>query len=58
MNDMGIKDFLSVNDLTGDKIEWIFKEAERLKKNPITHDLRDKNIALIFAKSSTRTRVS
>lgn len=51
------KDFLSINDLTKEEIEKIFDLTEKLNKKtePV---LKNKNVALIFQKPSTRTRVS
>ena len=56
------KDFLKLLDLTPDEIEKLILLAEELKykkKNGICHDYcKGKNIALIFEKTSTRTRCS
>jgi ornithine carbamoyltransferase len=51
------KDFLSTSELTKEEIENIFSLTEKLmkKSEPI---LKNKNIALIFQKPSTRTRIS
>lgn len=51
------KDLLSIKDLSKPDVERIFKLTDKLK-NKRTNHLRDKNIVLIFQKSSTRTRVS
>ena len=55
------KDLLTLNDLTRDDLEKIFEFSTKLKqergKVPYT-PLSGKSIGLIFAKSSTRTRVS
>ena len=51
------KDLLSINDLSKADIEKIFKLTDRLK-NKHTTDLKNKVLAMIFEKSSTRTRVS
>ncbi len=56
------KDFLSIWDFTTEKIYQIFELANRLRKvmkngQPF-YPLKGKNIALIFEKPSTRTRVS
>jgi ornithine carbamoyltransferase len=56
------KNFLSVKDFTIDEIWGTFKLAEKLKKqarkNKYKKYLKDRNLAMIFSKSSTRTRVS
>ena len=56
------KDFLKLLDFTSEEIEMLIDLAAELKakkKNGIPHDtLRGKNIALIFEKTSTRTRCS
>lgn len=56
------KDFLKLLDFTPEEIEKLIDTAAELKakkKNGIPHDtLRGKNIALIFEKTSTRTRCS
>lgn len=51
------KDFLSIRDLSKKEIETIFRLIDRLK-NKRKNILKGKNIALIFAKPSTRTRTS
>lgn len=48
---------LSIKDLSKKNIENIFSLTDRLKGKQTT-DLKGKNIALIFQKPSTRTRVS
>ena len=54
--------FLTLNDLTRDELLALLKRASELKKlqrNGVAHDsLKGKVMAMIFAKSSTRTRVS
>ena len=56
------KHLLKMADLTKDDIFDIFETAEKLKdynKNKVSHYLlKDKTLGMIFAKSSTRTRVS
>jgi len=51
------RNLLSINDLTKADIEKIFKLTDKLK-GKLTKDLKGKNIALIFQKPSTRTKVS
>ena len=56
------RDFLKLLDYTAEEIEYLIDlaaELKRKKKEGILHDeLRGKNIALIFEKTSTRTRCS
>lgn len=56
------RDFLKILDFTPEEIMYLIDlaaELKRKKKNGIPHDeLRGKNIALIFEKTSTRTRCS
>lgn len=56
------RDFLKLLDYTGEEIEYLINLAADLKKKKksgIPHDtLKGKNIALIFEKTSTRTRCS
>jgi ornithine carbamoyltransferase len=54
------RDFLSIDDLTPEELDHLVDAAEKAKKKPAS--LRDalagKQVALIFEKPSTRTRVS
>ena len=56
------RDFLKLLDYTSEEMEYLINLAADLKKkkkNGISHDtLKGKNIALIFEKTSTRTRCS
>ena len=56
------RDFLKLLDYTSEEIEYLIDRAAELKakkKNGVTHEeLKGKNIALIFEKTSTRTRCS
>ena len=56
------RDFLKLLDFTTEEIEYLINLAEELKKkkkNGIAHRIcQGKNIALIFEKTSTRTRCS
>ena len=55
------KDFLTLQDITRNDLENIFDLAIKLKSdriNPNFKPLAGKSIGLIFAKSSTRTRIS
>ncbi|HET7250628.1 MAG TPA: ornithine carbamoyltransferase [Gemmatimonadales bacterium] len=53
------RDFLAVNDFTRDEIGRLFDLADRMKRRTYRETpLAGKTLAMIFAKSSTRTRVS
>ena len=54
------RDFLSVDDLAPDELSYLLDEADAVKKDPHAFDSRlaGKQVALIFEKPSTRTRVS
>ncbi len=54
-----MKDFLTINDFTSEELFDFIKLAEEMKNGVYTKKpLADKKVALIFEKSSTRTRVS
>ncbi|MDX9703731.1 MAG: ornithine carbamoyltransferase [Candidatus Auribacterota bacterium] len=53
-----MKDLISINDLSVDQINYIFKLAETLKKNPYQSVLNRRSMAMIFEKPSLRTRVT
>ncbi|MDP8262769.1 MAG: ornithine carbamoyltransferase [Candidatus Ancaeobacter aquaticus] len=55
---MKIKDLISLADLSHTQIKDILTVADKLKKKNQPMLLKDKALALIFKKSSTRTRVS
>jgi len=56
---MAKRDFLAVTDLTRDEILRLFELAGRMKAGAYKETpLTGKTLAMIFAKSSTRTRVS
>ena len=54
------RDFLTLKDFTPEEIEYLVDLAAELKARKkqgiIEKDLRGKNVALIFEKTSTRTR--
>lgn len=52
------KHVLSVTDLSAEEIDVILKDAIKLKKSPLSDDLKGHFLALIFEKPSLRTRVS
>ncbi len=56
---MAKRDFLAVTDLSRDEVRSLFDLAQRMKRGQYTETpLSGKTLAMIFAKSSTRTRVS
>ncbi|MFN2595309.1 MAG: ornithine carbamoyltransferase, partial [Actinomycetota bacterium] len=56
---MAKRDFLSAADLNSDEISSLLDQSAKYKKNPHGRDdLDGKQVALIFEKPSTRTRVS
>lgn len=57
---MAKKDFIEIHDYTADEVQEIFELARDMKAAPARfHDtLRGQTLAMIFEKSSTRTRVS
>ena len=60
--DLKGRSFLTIKDFTKEEIEYLVKLAAELKRKKkegiLTDTLRGKNIALIFEKTSTRTRCS
>jgi ornithine carbamoyltransferase len=56
---MSIKDFLAISDLSRNEVTRLFDLADRMKRRAYRETpLAGKTLAMIFAKSSTRTRVS
>jgi ornithine carbamoyltransferase len=59
---MAVKHFLQFKDLTKEEVEYLFKRARiikaRFKAYEEYHPLQDRTLAMIFEKSSTRTRLS
>jgi ornithine carbamoyltransferase len=57
---MAHKDFIEVTDYTADEVLGIFRLARDMKKEPrkFASALQGQTLAMIFEKSSTRTRVS
>src|SRR3989454_3821765 len=56
---MAKRGFLSISDLTGDEVVRLFDLAVRMKRRAYRETpLSGKTLAMIFAKSSPRTRVS
>ena len=58
--DMPHKDFIELHDHTADEVRELFELARDMKKNPkkFADALQGQTLAMIFEKSSTRTRVS
>ncbi|MFN2747099.1 ornithine carbamoyltransferase [Bacillus sp. z60-18] len=56
--DLSGKDFLSLKDFAKEEILYLLEEAAVMKKNKIQNIFNGKTLAMIFEKSSTRTRVS
>ena len=56
------RDFLTLKDYTPEEIEYLIELAAKLKKmkkdGVVEQPLLGKNVALIFEKTSTRTRCS
>jgi ornithine carbamoyltransferase len=59
MKILSSKDLISINLLSVDEVNLIIEESDKMKKGPgNTEVLKGKTLAMIFEKSSTRTRVS
>jgi len=59
MTTLRSKDLISISLLSEEEVDLIVKESDAMKKGPRnTNDLQGKSLAMIFEKSSTRTRVS
>src|SRR5467141_1178821 len=56
------KHFLQFRDFTRDEVLWLFERTrwikERFKRYELYQPLRDRTLAMVFEKASTRTRVS
>lgn len=52
------RDLLSIRDLTKEEIYYLFDKATAFKKGEVSQSLRNKAVALVFEKASTRTRIS
>ena len=56
---MAKRDFLQITDFSRTEVEQLFDLAKRMKSRAYRETpLAGKTLAMIFAKSSTRTRVS
>ncbi len=58
----GIRHFLRLRDFSRAELEWVFERTriikERFKRYEFYQPLRDRTLAMVFEKASTRTRVS
>ena len=52
------KDLLTIEDLTAEEIQYIFRLTAGLKDGSIQRSLRGKTIAMVFEKASLRTRMT
>src|SRR5689334_19611348 len=54
------KDFIEIHDYTADEVQQLFELARDMKASPekFKSELQGQTLAMIFEKSSTRTRVS
>src|SRR5450631_1833647 len=59
---MDTKHFLQLKDFSRDELDYLFERTrwikERFKRFEIYQPLRDRTLAMVFEKASTRTRVS
>jgi len=57
-----IRHFLQLGDLAREELAWVFERTriikERFKRYEFYQPLRDRTLAMVFEKASTRTRVS
>ena len=52
------RDFLTLTDVTGAELERLLQFARQVKKARYSEELKGKTLAMLFARTSTRTRVS
>ncbi|HLY66580.1 MAG TPA: ornithine carbamoyltransferase [Chloroflexota bacterium] len=52
------RDFLSVNDLTGEELVYLLDLADRLKRGEESQALKSRSVALLFEHPSLRTRLT
>ena len=52
------RDFLTLTDITGAELERLLQFARQVKKVRYSEELKGKTLAMLFARTSTRTRVS
>ena len=57
-----LRHFLQLSDLARDELDWVFERSgvikDRFKRYEFYQPLRDRTLAMVFEKASTRTRVS
>ncbi len=53
-----MKNLISIADMSRSEIESVFRLTDKLRKDPFRPLLKNKVMAMIFAKPSTRTRIS
>lgn len=57
-----IRHFLQLSDFSREELEWVFERTrvikQRFKEYEFYQPLRDRTLAMVFEKASTRTRVS
>ena len=56
--DLKGRHFLTLLDYKKEEIEYLLDVALKMKKGELKKSLRDKSLAMLFQKSSTRTRIS
>lgn len=56
--DLKGRHFLTLLDYTKEEIEYLLDVALKMKKGELKKSLKDKSLAMLFQKASTRTRVS
>ncbi len=59
---MALQHYLQFSDFTREQYEYLFRRTkvikDRFKRYELYHPLRDRTLAMVFEKNSTRTRVS
>ncbi|MDY6779562.1 MAG: ornithine carbamoyltransferase [Halobacteria archaeon] len=52
------RDYLRIDDLSAEEIRGLLDETAETKREPVTDELENRNLGMVFQKRSTRTRVS